>query len=118
MTPHRSWTSAATLACFPTRLLYVCPQPEHGLLTDRLPSRQFLLELLLSSLLHAISADRPHSLSRSASLVRYLRRLKPIANTRCRRTSGFLQTALSDLLRTTLISTRKSVLRGAAPIEY
>ena len=38
LTPHRSWTSAATIACFQTRPLYVCLQTEHRLLADLLPS--------------------------------------------------------------------------------
>ena len=72
LTRHKVWISTATIACFPTRPLHVCLQTEHSLLADHLPtvsSYQLLRELLLSTLYHATSADRPHSLSRATSCV-------------------------------------------------
>ena len=69
LTRHKVWISTATIACFPTRPLHVCLQTVHSLFSRPPSIRQLLRELLLSTLYHAISADRPGSRSRATSCV-------------------------------------------------
>jgi hypothetical protein len=69
-----------------------------------------LLELLFGTFLHALPTNPPHSLSHATSCLARPDDSNPIANARCRRTTGFLQTALSDLIRPIIGSLRKALL--------